>query len=99
MSDAALRLPSSTPLCVGGLPPCVPAVGDVRGRSKSLPTRSTGVSFYSPSSGSSGPPSPLPPAGVMVQEGRVLLRAMAKHHTALRHPEPGTTTVTRLTVT
>ena len=30
MSDAALRLPSTTPLCVGGLPPCVPAAGDVR---------------------------------------------------------------------
>uniref|UniRef100_A0A0P4WBM0 Dynein regulatory complex subunit 2 n=1 Tax=Scylla olivacea TaxID=85551 RepID=A0A0P4WBM0_SCYOL len=99
MSDAALRLPSTTPLCVGGLPPCVPTTGDVRGRSKSLPARSTGVSFYSPSSGSSGPPSPLPPAGVMVQEGRVLLRAMALHYAAPRHPDPGTTTITRLTAT
>ncbi|KAK8381490.1 hypothetical protein O3P69_018517 [Scylla paramamosain] len=99
MSDAALRLPSTTPLCVGGLPPCVPTAGDVRGRSKSLPARSTGVSFYSPSSGSSGPPSPLPPAGVMVQEGRVLLRAMALHYAAPRHPDPGTTTITRLTAT
>ncbi|KAG0725662.1 Dynein regulatory complex subunit 2 [Chionoecetes opilio] len=81
MSDAALRLPSSTPLCVVSLPPAGP---DQQRRSKSVPVRSLGVSFYSASLRSS----PLPPAGVLVQEGSVLVRAMALHHSTPRHTNP-----------
>ncbi|XP_050708722.1 uncharacterized protein LOC126993601 [Eriocheir sinensis] len=107
MSDAALRLPSTSPLSVGALPPRHPHF-DSRGsgRSKSVPPSARSGSVLSGglatfcSASHRFPFSPAPPS-VMVQEGKVLVRAMAlhdaprpSHAVQTAHPRPHASSVT-----